>query len=125
MPISPLDNVLANILGGEHSRPDQKAVSFRIDFNNYVKLCALQSITPKGVSRNQLLNDLLAVALDQVESSLPDGVSDVYAEALENHEQGLSLILEEGSFMIKLEGNSLMFSHKRVERIKRRVVRRA
>ena len=27
MPISPLDNVLANILGGEHSRPDQKAVS--------------------------------------------------------------------------------------------------
>ena len=63
MPISPLDNVLANILGGEHSRPDQKAVSFRIDFNNYVKLCALQSITPKGVSRNQLLNDLLAVAL--------------------------------------------------------------
>ena len=70
MPISPLDNVLANILGGEHSRPDQKAVSFRIDFNNYVKLCALQSITPKGVSRNQLLNDLLAVALDQVESSL-------------------------------------------------------
>ena len=72
-----------------------KAVSFRIDFNNYVKLCALQSITPKGVSRNQLLNDLLAVALDQVESSLPDGVSDVYAEALENHEQGLSLILEE------------------------------
>ena len=73
----------------------KKAVSFRIDFNNYVKLCALQSITPKGVSRNQLLNDLLAVALDQVESSLPDGVSDVYAEALENHEQGLSLILEE------------------------------
>ena len=27
MPISLLDNVLANILGGEHSRPDQKAVS--------------------------------------------------------------------------------------------------
>ena len=42
---------------------------------NYVKLCALQNITPKGVSRNQLLNDLLAVALDQVESSLPDGAS--------------------------------------------------
>ena len=37
---------------------DQKAVSFRIDFKNYVKLSALQSITPKGVSRNQLLNDL-------------------------------------------------------------------
>ena len=86
---------LQTSLVGKHSRPDQKAVSFRIDFNNYVKLCALQSITPKGVSRNQLLNDLLAVALDQVESSLPDGVSDVYAEALENHEQGLSLILEE------------------------------
>ena len=96
MPSSPLDNVLANILGGEHSRPDQKAVSFRIDFNNYVKLCALQSITPKGVSRNQLLNDLLLLLLlIKVESSLPDGVSDVYAEALENHEQGLSLILEE------------------------------
>ena len=94
MPISPLDNVLANILGGEHSRPDQKAVSFRIDFNNYVKLCALQSITLKALAVI-LLNDLLAVALDQVESSLPDGVSDVYAEALENHEQGLSLILEE------------------------------
>ena len=40
-----------------------------------MKLSALQSITPKGVSRNQLLNDLLAVALDQVESSLPDGAS--------------------------------------------------
>ena len=40
-----------------------------------MKLCALQSITPKGVSRNQLLNDLLAVALDQVESSLPDEAS--------------------------------------------------
>ena len=63
---SPLDIVLGNILGAEHTRPDQKAVSFRIDFNNYVKLSALQSITPKGVSRNQLLNDLLAVALDQV-----------------------------------------------------------
>ena len=52
-----------------------KAVSFRIDFDNYVNLCALQSITPKGVSRNQLLNDLLAVAIDQVSSALPDGVS--------------------------------------------------
>ena len=44
---SPLDNVLGVILGAEHTRPDQKAVSFRIDFNNYVKLCALQSITLK------------------------------------------------------------------------------
>ena len=88
MPSSPLDNVLANILGGEHSRPDQKAVSFRIDFNNYVKLCALQSITPKGVSRNQLLNDLLAVALDQVESSLPDGVSDVMRKLLKITNKG-------------------------------------
>ena len=35
---SPLDIVLGNILGAEHTRPDQKAVSFRIDFNNYVKL---------------------------------------------------------------------------------------
>ena len=49
----------------------------------------------KALAVIKLLNDLLAVALDQVESSLPDGVSDVYAEALENHEQGLSLILEE------------------------------
>ncbi len=95
MPNSPLDNVLGVILGAEHSRPDQKAVSFRIDFDNYVKLSALQSITPKGVSRNQLLNDLLAVALEQVESSLPDGVSDMYAEEVQNHEQGLSLLLEE------------------------------
>ena len=95
MPSSPLDNVLANILGGEHSRPDQKAVSFRIDFNNYVKLCALQSITPKGVSRNQLLNDLLAVALDQVESSLPDGASDVYEQALIESEEGLTALLEQ------------------------------
>ena len=63
---NPLDVVLGNILGSEQTRPDQKAVSFRIDLNNYVKLSALQSITPKGVSRNQLLNDLLAVALDQV-----------------------------------------------------------
>ena len=60
---NPLDVVLGNILGSEQTRPDQKAVSFRIDFKNYVKLSALQSITPKGVSRNQLLNDLLAVAL--------------------------------------------------------------
>ena len=43
---SPLDIVLGNILGAEHTRPDQKAVSFRIDFNNYVKL-SLQSITLK------------------------------------------------------------------------------
>lgn len=95
MPNSPLDNVLGVILGAEHSRPDQKAVSFRIDFDNYVKLSALQSITPKGVSRNQLLNDLLAVALEQVESSLPDGVSDMYEEEVQRHEQGLSLLLEE------------------------------
>ena len=44
--ISPLDIVLGNILGEESpSKPDQKAVSFRIDFDNYVSLCALQSIT--------------------------------------------------------------------------------
>ena len=91
---SPLDNVLGVILGAEHTRPDQKAVSFRIDFNNYVKLCALQSITPKGVSRNQLLNDLLAVALDQVESSLPDEVSEAYEHALLENEEGLTMLLE-------------------------------
>lgn len=93
--ISPLDVVLGNILGADaSSRPDQKAVSFRIDFNNYVNLCALQSITPKGVSRNQLLNDLLAVAIDQVVSSLPDGVSDAYEEAVSHNEEGLTMILE-------------------------------
>lgn len=92
---SPLDIVLGNILGAEHTRPDQKAVSFRIDFNNYVKLSALQSITPKGVSRNQLLNDLLAVALDQVESSLPDGASEAYEHALLENEEGLTALLEQ------------------------------
>ena len=91
---NPLDVVLGNILGSEQTRPDQKAVSFRIDFNNYVKLCALQSITPKSVSRNQLLNDLLAVALDQVESSLPDGASDAYEHALVENEEGLTMLLE-------------------------------
>ena len=44
---SPLDIVLGNILGAEHTRPDQKAVSFRIDFNNYVKLSALQVLPLK------------------------------------------------------------------------------
>jgi hypothetical protein len=93
--ISPLDVVLGNILGEESSsRPDQKAVSFRIDFDNYVNLCALQSITPKGVSRNQLLNDLLAVAIDQVSSSLPDGVSDAYEHAVAEHHEGLTQVLE-------------------------------
>lgn len=92
---SPLDVALGTILGAEHSRPDQKAVSFRIDFNNYVCLCALQSITPKGVSRNQLLNDLLAVAIDQVSSSLPDGAADAYQEAVEANHDGLTMILEQ------------------------------
>ena len=91
---NPLDVVLGNILGSEQTRPDQKAVSFRIDFKNYVKLSALQSITPKSVSRNQLLNDLLAVALDQVESSLPDGASDAYEQALVENEEGLTMLLE-------------------------------
>lgn len=92
---SSLNNILGTILGAEHSRPDQKAVSFRIDFNNYVKLSALQSITPKGVSRNQLLNDLLAVGLDQVASSLPDGFSDAYENALLEHHEGLTAVLEQ------------------------------
>lgn len=92
---SPLDVLLGNILGADApSRPDQKAVSFRIDFDNYVNLCALQSITPKGISRNQLLNDLLAVALDQVSSSLPDGVSDAYEQAVIENEEGLRMVLE-------------------------------
>lgn len=93
--ISPLDIALGTILGGEQSRPDQKAVSFRIDFNNYVGLCSLQGLTPKGVSRNQLLNDLLAVAIDQVVSSLPDGASDTYQIAYEENLEGLSMILEQ------------------------------
>ena len=93
--ISPLDIVLGNILGEESpSKPDQKAVSFRIDFDNYVSLCALQSITPKGVSRNQLLNDLLAVAIDQVVSSLPDGVSDAYEHSYAENQEGLNQLLE-------------------------------
>lgn len=95
--LSPLDLALGTILGSENSRPDQKAVSFRIDFNNYVSLCALQSITPKGVSRNQLLNDLLAVGLDQVTSALPDGPIDLYQGAWnEVHEQLTDLLREEG-----------------------------
>jgi hypothetical protein len=92
---NPLDVVLGTILGSEQTSSDQKAVSFRIDFNNYVKLCALQSITPKGVSRNQLLNDLLAVAIDQVSSSLPDGVSDAYEHSVAEHDEGLTAILEQ------------------------------
>ena len=92
---NPLYVFFGYILGSEQTRPDQKAVSFRIDFKNYVKLSALQSITPKGVSRNQLLNDLLAVALDQVESSLPDGASDAYEHALVENEEGLTMLLEQ------------------------------
>ena len=71
----------------------KKQFLFRIDFDNYVNLCALQSITPKGVSRNQLLNDLLAVAIDQVSSALPDGVSDAYEESVAHHEQALNELL--------------------------------
>ena len=48
----------------------------------------------KGVSRNQLLNDLLAVAIDQVSSALPDGVSDAYEESVAHHEQALNELLE-------------------------------
>ena len=92
---NPLDVVLEISL--VQNKPDliKRAVSFRIDFKNYVKLSALQSITPKGVSRNQLLNDLLAVALDQVESSLPDGASDAYEHALVENEEGLTMLLEQ------------------------------
>ena len=50
---------------------------------------------PKGVSRNQLLNDLLAVALDQVESSLPDDASHAYEHALLENEEGLTALLEQ------------------------------
>jgi hypothetical protein len=92
---NPLDVVLGNILGSEQTRTDQKAFTFRIDFNNYVMLSALQSITHKSVSRNQLLNDLLAVALDQVVSSLPDGASDAYEHALVENEDGLTMLLEQ------------------------------
>ena len=46
---SPLDIVLGNILGAEHTRPDQKAVSFRIDFNNYVKLSCFAKVLPLKV----------------------------------------------------------------------------
>ena len=92
---NPLDVVLEISL--VQNKPDliKRLFLFRIDFNNYVKLSALQSITPKGVSRNQLLNDLLAVALDQVESSLPDGASDAYEAAVAHHEEGLTMLLEQ------------------------------
>lgn len=87
--ISPLDVVLGSILGDEPaSKPDQKALTFRVDFDNYVGLCALQSLGK--VSRNQLLNELLAVAIDQVSSSLPDGASDAYEESYAHHHEGLT-----------------------------------
>ena len=60
---NPLDVVLEISLVQNKQDLIKRLFLFRIDFNNYVKLSALQSITPKGVSRNQLLNDLLAVAL--------------------------------------------------------------
>ena len=60
-----------------------------------MKLSALQSITPKGVSRNQLLNDLLAVALGSLKSSLPDGASDAYEHTLVENEEGLTMLLEQ------------------------------
>ena len=44
---NPLDVVLGNILGSEQTRPDQKAVSFRIDFKNYVKLSVYKALHPK------------------------------------------------------------------------------
>ena len=50
MPSSPLDNVLANILGREQSRPDQKAVSFRIDFNNYVSSLLCKALPLKALA---------------------------------------------------------------------------
>ena len=37
----------------------------------------------------------LAVALDQVESSLPDGPSHAYEAAVEHHEEGLTALLEQ------------------------------
>lgn len=90
--ISPLDVVLGSILGEESAgKPDQKALTFRVDFDNYVRLCALQSLAK--VSRNQLLNELLAVAIEQVSSSLPDGASDAYEESVEQHHEGFSELL--------------------------------
>ena len=47
------------------------------------------------LAENQLLNDLLAVALDQVESSLPDGASAAYEHALLENEEGLTALLEQ------------------------------
>ena len=92
---NPLDVVLEISL--VQNKPDliKRLFPFVLILKNYVKLSALQSITPKGVSRNQLLNDLLAVALDQVESSLPDGASDAYEHALVENEEGLTMLLEQ------------------------------
>lgn len=92
--VSPIDLALGTILGGDSSRPDQKAVSFRIDFKNYVSLCAVQAITPKSVSRNQLLNDLLAVALHEVVNALPLDAEHAYFSAYEEAEEALNHVLE-------------------------------
>ena len=48
------------------------------------------------------------MALDQVESSLPDGASAAYEHALLENEEGLTALFRAGrSLMIKLEGTVL------------------
>ena len=64
-------------------------------------------LRPKGVSRNQLLNDLLAVALDQVESSLPDGPSHAYEAAVEHHEEGLTALFRTGRSLVILSNTPM------------------
>ena len=91
--ISPLEVVLGNILGEESpSRPDKKQFLSELILIT-TSIFALCKHYSKGVSRNQLLNDLLAVAIDQVSSALPDGVSDAYEESVAHHEQGLNELL--------------------------------
>lgn len=93
---SPLESVIGTIMGEPPKTSSQKAVSFRIDFDNYVGLISLQSlISNKDVSRNQFLNDLLAVAIAEVVSSLPDPAADAYAHAYDNNHEGLQMVLEQ------------------------------
>ena len=78
---NPLDVVLGNILGSEQTRPDQKAVSFRIDFKNYVKLSALQSIA-------NVLNVFTTVSSGKDKNNIRQGAS---LEGDSPHEHGETL----------------------------------
>ena len=91
--ISPLEVVLGNILGEESpSRPDKKQFLSELILITTSIFALCKALLERSQS-NQLLNDLLAVAIDQVSSALPDGVSDAYEESVAHHEQGLNELL--------------------------------